>query len=234
MNIVTWCHRVENKVKAKVRLWTQLKDWETEQLTLGKLKPEEAKWLNVNITAMAEEAIYAEEEEALRHMDRLKHIAANAMKLQEKWYLVTWRPPMNSKLSCFNIVETYLRKDYILEWEAVVEQKGTTPETLGQGLHAHMIVKSQHYPSDFTRNTLTHFGKSGMIQIGNRFCKYLKTAKDLEFAKAYIRGDKHDESKAAAVLGDKEYRRANGLKDLYQSSTDGTGLILQRGALTWD
>jgi len=232
MNVVTWCHRVEGKIQRELAILESLRGYEMEQISYGHIAPSAAQY-GGDLQAWAEEKVYAQEEVALRHMDRLKQIAANAMKLADKWFLVTWRPPHDTKLTAFGIVEEYLRKNYILKWECALEQKGDSLETMGFGAHVHMIVRSQHYPSDFTRNTLTHFGKTGMIQIGNRFCKYLKTAKDLDMAKNYIRGEKHDEAKKAACDIDVLWRAKHKLKELYQSSTDGTVKLLALEPMDW-
>jgi len=232
MNIVTWCHRVEAKVRKETRAIQDLVDFEDEEIAAGRKLPE-ARSLVGDIVEIAKEKVYAQETRALRHLDRLKDIAATAMKLPDKWYLVTWRPPTGATLSNFTIVESYLKRNYVLEWECALEQTGATHEDMGTGMHAHMIIRSGHYPSDFTRNTITHFGKTGIVKVGNNFSKYLKTEKDLRFAKNYIRGEKNNADKEPAVVIDKLWRVKNGLSELYQSSTDGTVQLIKATPMDW-
>lgn len=146
--------------------------------------------------------------------------------LTDVYALITIRPEPGTCLVFFEQrIALLMERPWILGAEYHFEQVGTDESTMGDGFHVHIVAKlkkSIRVP-EITKDCTADLEPIRFrLQIGEeptaskkRVRKFLKTARDLEFALNYIRGYKHNEDKEDAVEMDKEWRRLNGLQDVY-------------------
>jgi len=153
-------------------------------------------------------------------------------KVQNFWYLITLRPD-ESKWE-FNLlrdkVEKFCQRKIFLQCEYAFEQTGKELEAMGTGYHCHLVAESD-YKSYEIIQALTKEFKNCMVKVGNEKRKYLKTESDLEYAKNYIRGDKHKVEKEAAVAIDKLWRQKLNLEDLYEVSKGNNMKLIKSGVI---
>lgn len=133
-------------------------------------------------------------------------------------YMITIRPPNETS---YKTLEHYTNL-FITTWKSswnwaewAYEQKGTTKETLGFGVHVHIIIcttKNNYYPSHILRDTKKAY------PFVNPACIQIDTLKNLERAKEYIRGIKNNPDKEMAVKADKEWRLLNNIEEVYNTS----------------
>lgn len=139
-----------------------------------------------------------------------------------QYCLITVRPVAGTCLVYFEkAIATFMERPFIIGAEYHFEQVGTTPETMGDGFHCHMILhtKSSKRANEIMKDLRGDLECECSIQMGKEIGKkkyyFLKTEKDLEYALNYIRGDKHDDEKTDAVELNSEWRRINMLEDVY-------------------
>lgn len=139
--------------------------------------------------------------------------------LSERYALITIRPADGTCLVWFETaVASFLEhRPWVLGAEYHFEQTGDNEDDLGNGFHVHMVVrcKKSIRATEILKDVASDFECKYSIQIGNKRNKFLKTERDLEYALNYVRGDKHDESKEAAIELNDEWRTLNGLQDAY-------------------
>lgn len=139
--------------------------------------------------------------------------------LSERYALITIRPADGTCLVWFEqAVANFLEhRPWVLGAEYHFEQTGDVFETMGVGFHVHMVVrcKKSIRATEILKDVASDFECKYSVQIGNNRNKFLKTERDLEYALNYVRGDKHEESKEAAVELNEEWRALKGLQDAY-------------------
>lgn len=147
-------------------------------------------------------------------------------KLADRYALITIRPIEGTCLVYFEkAIATYMERPWVHGAEYHFEQTGENHESLGNGFHVHIVAKCKksirvpEIEMD-ARKDLEPITFS--IQIGENkspSCpkprKFLQTERDLQYALNYIRGDKHNEDKDDAVYMNEEWRKLNGLQDVY-------------------
>lgn len=147
-------------------------------------------------------------------------------KLEKGWYFITIRPHPDLKFEKFKtFVELLFKRKAFSEGFYVWEQKGTSPETMGNGFHIHAVIKASS-PSKGIGNVkeiiYTAMKKCGVddsIGPGNYPVRALKTEKELESVKHYTETaffNKNDEEKQEAWNYDAPWRASTGLASLYQ------------------
>lgn len=101
-----------------------------------------------------------------------------------------------------------------------LEQRGTTPETLGTGIHAHfaMMRDPSYKPSKIAKILSTSLLKKEMI--GNARHVDVRQYPNKYYAEKvdYMKGNKWDEGKHDAVKMNKDWRVQNDLKNVYVKS----------------
>lgn len=160
----------------------------------------------------------AEEEGLIKSNDNGTPRLEDSPVLKDKYAMITIRPAEGTCLVYFEkAVANFMDRPWILGAEYHFEQTGDSYEELGEGFHVHMVVKckSSIRVTEILKHIAADFDCRYSVQIGNNRNKFLKNERDLEYALNYIRGDKHEESKEAAVEMNEEWRTINGLKDVY-------------------
>lgn len=164
----------------------------------------------------------AEEEGLIKSNDNGTPRLEDSPGLKDNYCMITVRPVEGTCLVFFEqAIERFMERPFIIGAEYHFEQTGECEETLGNGFHVHMILKTKkskracdiikELRSDIEVNATVEMGK----EINRRRYYFMKNEKDLEYALNYIRGDKHNADKEAAVEMNEEWRRINGLKDVY-------------------
>jgi len=146
-------------------------------------------------------------------------------KVKNFWYLITINPDKSKWVlhSFVNYIKELICSKYFIRAEFVFEQKGINLLTIGENYHCHIVCESKYYSAEILR----HLNKNAnsMIQIGKPGHKYLKFESDIEFAKNYIRGDKHNKDKEPAIAMDAIWRKNENLDEIYLKEEGETGLI---------
>lgn len=112
-------------------------------------------------------------------------------------------------------MERVVRKKWITDYYYVVEQRGITEETCGEGIHVHLLIsKNGKRKSQVIREiaSTTKLAKNFIdIQEG-------KTANIYERRKDYMLGKKEGLVKQNRVKFDALFRQKNNLKDIYTNA----------------
>jgi len=151
-------------------------------------------------------------------------------KVNNFWYLITINPDKSkwSLNSFVNYIKELICSKYFLRAEYVFEQKGIDMLTIGDNYHCHIVCESKYYSAELLR--FLNKNSNAMIQIGKPGRKYLKFESDIEFAKNYIRGDKHNKDKEPAVAMDAIWREKEKIDAIYEKEETGlikSGVIVQ-------
>lgn len=152
-------------------------------------------------------------------------------KLDGKYAMITIRPKDGAyTLEEFHLyLLTYLKKPYFLGGVYAFEQLGTDILTIGKGWHVHIVCKLKPYVQfqelkrDLEKCMPGKLGETYTLQVGEsddggkkkRVRKFLERRSDLEYALNYLDGDKHDDSKDAAVSLNTQWRLAMDLEDRF-------------------
>jgi len=162
---------------------------------------------------------YNDMEDALREVGILK---TEDNKLSKKYAMITLRPEEGiCKFHTFKYdCEKFFKKSLFINYELAYEQIGTTVDDTGKGFHCHAIVCVKDYVN--VKDIITAYKfipYNCIIQIGSKSgTKFIRTERDLSYARNYIRGDKHNKEKEASVAMDKVWRKTVELEDIYTSS----------------
>jgi hypothetical protein len=103
----------------------------------------------------------------------------------------------------------------IIEYLFSIEQRGSTKDEMGRGIHAHILIK--HKFPKFCK-LQQHFYNAFKTVIGNIKHIDIKTCKrvsDVIHRIEYIKGEKKDDLKFDKVEIDREWRRIWGIEDTY-------------------
>ena len=139
------------------------------------------------------------------------------------YVFVTINPNSDCTLQKFEtLVDKFAKRNMFKSYRYVFEQRGTTKETAGQGLHAHILLKRNldYKPCLVTKNSKNTFKNIAKVEnpailniqhIGADF------AKDKD---EYMTQVKDDEIKAEKQVIDRYFRDKMNLKHVYGSSFD--------------
>lgn len=163
----------------------------------------------------------------------IKSTSPQPLKLEGGWVgkycLITIRPPHGSCFTTFRLgVERYVKRPYFLNGEYAFEQCGENEDEIGNGFHVHILARVKEYCQFKELNRDVHKDIQGdfMFQVGSDKKKFLRTQTDLEFCQNYIRGDKHDDAKRAAVSWNAEWRAMNALEDIYIFNNESSTMVV--------
>lgn len=136
----------------------------------------------------------AEEEGLIKTEDRTPKLE-DSPTLVGQFCMITVRPVEGTCLVYFEkAIATFMERPFIIGAEYHFEQVGTTPETMGNGFHCHMILhtKSSKRANDIMKDLRSDLECVCSIEMGKEIGKkkyyILKTERDLEYALNYIRG----------------------------------------------
>lgn len=113
-------------------------------------------------------------------------------------------------------VRKYVHRRMLCKSEWVYEQRGSTDDEAGKGLHVHLLVQPAK-PISLTsirKNTYNTFKSL----VGNEKCVCVlacKTETDVEKRRRYMSGEKDDDEKMVKCAVDKKWRLKNNLQDMY-------------------
>lgn len=143
----------------------------------------------------------------LQLMETFKErVAERAVPSGERAMMLTVRPAEGTDWATFKgTTEQFVGKwaDAWNWFEYAFEQKGETRDDMGRGFHVHIVFstsKKNYYKSHVLRDA-----KRSWSYVADN-CIQVDVIKNLERARAYIRGDKNDASKVAAVEVDALWR----------------------------
>jgi len=150
----------------------------------------------------------------------LKSIKENGYRQYQKlksidsFQWVTVNPKPETSFESFKKdVDKYVNQKHIEAAEYVYEQRGSNDDTMGQGFHVHLLVKTKTNKADFEKRTRAKFSK----YCGNDKHIYMKSC-PLKFIKdkqAYMRGEKIEPGKETKCEIDKLWRIKNNLNQYY-------------------
>lgn len=114
-------------------------------------------------------------------------------------------------------VEKFVKRNMFEKYRYVYEQRGSTEENMGQGFHAHILLKRNlnYKPSKISVNTKNTF--KGITQVDNPQILNIQHIGE-DFAKdkdEYIDGVKTGEGKDKKQQIDKIFRKKNNLESVY-------------------
>jgi len=159
--------------------------------------------------------VIVKEERKLAGLDNEESSSDNPVLTDKYWYLLTVRPPHDICFGTFsNRIELFVNRTMISSAEYSYEQTGESLDELGKGFHCHLVLHSPYAPSKLLEIINKDFVGWHSV-VGKDSQKYLKCKRDLEFARNYIRGEKHNDSKKPAVLMNTAWREKLKLKTLY-------------------
>lgn len=119
-------------------------------------------------------------------------------------------------------IEKYVHRKIIKRAEWVIEQRGKSENTMGEGMHMHMLVEQSGalFLGDFTRNTRNTF----KTLVGNDLHVHVlgcKSEKDVEARRKYMEGEKVGKTEAEGAEKrekcaiDKVWRLKNNILPMY-------------------
>lgn len=135
-------------------------------------------------------------------------------------------------------IEKYVHRKIVKRAEWVIEQRGKSENTMGEGMHMHMLVEQSGalFLGDFTRNTRNTF----KTLVGNDLHVHVlgcKSEKDVEARRKYMEGEKVGKTEAEGAEKrekcaiDKVWRLKNNILPMYIHD-NGTLHQLQEEALS--
>ncbi len=139
------------------------------------------------------------------------------------YVFVTINPNTDCTLQKFEtLVDKFAKRNMFKSYRYVFEQRGTTEETAGKGLHAHILLKRNldYKPCLVTKNSKNTF--KNIAKVDNPAILNIQHI-GADFAKdkdEYMTQVKDDEIKAEKQVIDKFFRNKMNLKHVYGSSFD--------------
>ncbi len=139
------------------------------------------------------------------------------------YVFVTINPNNDCTLQKFEtLVDKFVKRNMFKSYRYVFEQRGTTEETAGKGLHAHILLKRNldYKPCLVTKNSKNTF--KNIAKVDNPAILNIQHI-GADFAKdkdEYMTQVKDDEIKAEKQVIDRYFRDKMNLKHVYGSSFD--------------
>lgn len=114
-------------------------------------------------------------------------------------------------------VEKFVNRKIVKSAEWVYEQRASTEDQMGFGMHVHMLVQQSgaKFHAEFTRSARSTF----KTLVGNDNAVHVlgcKNVKDVERRRKYMSGEKNSEEKMRKVVIDKLWRRKENLLEYYK------------------
>lgn len=114
-------------------------------------------------------------------------------------------------------VRKFVNRKMCASTEWVYEQRGSTEDEMGKGLHVHMLVRPAKPIglTQFRRNTVSTF----KTLVGNEKAVDVRPCKaqsDVDKRRKYMSGEKDDPEKMKKCAVDKMWRSKNNLSDMYK------------------
>lgn len=161
-------------------------------------------------------------------LQRLHDLNTEGESSSSKDYLITVNPrPEVSVTNLVSKTERYLERKLHDGGMAVVEQRGSDVEGMGEGAHTHILVKANQTDATFRKNTRNTF--KTLVGIPSKHINIRRIREgDLPKVLKYITGDKIEPKKKKMVEIDRQWRTDLGLQHLYLS-TAGTPYLLPAG-----
>ena len=164
---------------------------------------------------------------------RIKSLSKKTNKKYKNYFITITTPPETDKLKFINGCKKLFQNAVIHRGYMVIEQRGETEETVGDGLHCHMLIfrEDKYAHSRFTNRLLGQLIKLNINSKYKNVKQLLKLAnlnsapfsfqniKDetVEKKLSYIQGNKNDE-KLLKVQFDKVFRKKFDLQEIYKKN----------------
>lgn len=149
-------------------------------------------------------------------------LASEAKRDVLKTVAVTISPEQADIEICQEIVERLKKISAIQKMSYVYEQRSENPEEPPRGWHIHAYVHTTYSPSHI-KTYIAQVTYKKKKQPLNASVKC--TPADTRWLDNYMRGDKHNEGKDAAVQADRIYRERLGLKNIYEYDRNGVATV---------
>lgn len=225
MNLLAQTDRLFSKAEKKAQkhmelLWASNPDFFLSTNSIEYQKETTAKFFDGELSRLENEIIprYFQ----LKKLLEDKKVICNdpTEKLSERHVFITLRPEENT--CCLQTFmyhcEQFFKKNLFINSEWVFEQTGKTELEQGKGFHCHgiAIVKNYVAVKDIIK-AYEFIPYNCILQIGRKDSKtkFITNERDLDYARNYIRGDKHNDEKEKAVIIDKIWREKNKINEIY-------------------
>lgn len=125
-------------------------------------------------------------------------------------------PPTFTLIQVQKTMSAVLKKKWITTYYYCLEQRGKTLDTMGDGLHIHLLILN---PENSKRKSQIVRELAGTFRIAKNFID-VKQGGEIDFDKflTYMRGEKKDETKLDAVLINVKWRQKNNLDLIYTNA----------------
>jgi hypothetical protein len=152
-----------------------------------------------------------------KYLDKIKFSSKRGNEISE-YMFITINPDPSLNLTVKSIYDKLCKlckSTRILEYLYTIEQRGDTDDTMGNGIHSHVLIKhkfpkfcklQQHFYNGFK----TVIGNIKHIDI-----KHCKNVRDVSHRINYINGEKKDNEKIEKVLIDRKWRQQWGIQNVY-------------------
>jgi len=135
------------------------------------------------------------------------------------WLWLTVNPkPKTDPLKFFSLLHKFANRKMFTEYYYVIEQRGTTEETIGKGFHSHLLLKRHlnYKPSIVIKNSKNTF--KHMTRVDNDEVFFHKWCpQDYLADKLIYMTENKGEEKSLKQKYDIPFRKKYSLKNLYQS-----------------
>lgn len=164
--------------------------------------------------------------------ERIKELSSKKKGKYKNYFITLTTPPKTDKLKFINGCKKLFDNAVIDRGYMVLEQRGETEETVGDGLHCHMLLfRTKYTHSKFSNRLLNQLIKLNINENYKSYKQLLKLAnmdsspfsfqniKDETVEKKlnYIQGNKNDE-KLLKVQFDKVFRKKFDLQEIYKKN----------------
>lgn len=147
----------------------------------------------------------------------IKQCRTAMIKEKEKnMYWMTINPKPDTPLEKFKLIITaFLKRKMVLSYHYALEQRGKTNETMGEGIHVHILMYSYDRKPHIIRNTYSTFksiiGSKESIDVK-------KYPSDYHSEKLqYLNGTKWDDEKEDSVKINNQWRINNNIDSVYNN-----------------
>lgn len=150
--------------------------------------------------------------------------------MQPRWYIITIRPLTCSLENFREKLDSLLKRKCFLDWTYSLEQKGTSIETLGTGIHAHIVASMrQKSRGEVVRDLLSTFAEWIREKKIAPNCIDVGTTKNHHaLIKNYlVNYESNDGHKIVTQPWDTLWRQQNGLDHLYVRNVDAQRAVAQ-------
>lgn len=139
-----------------------------------------------------------------------------------KGFFITINPkPDTSIIKFYNLISKQVLRNFMVNPKIVFEQRGSNSETLGNGMHCHILIERAKVPNICPSSIQQKLFKALSSICGNIQHIDVKVANGINYdnREKYIQGKKIDDSKKQKVAMDRIWRQKNNLLDIYNADT---------------